>query len=132
MRGGGDLGSGGAKLQVYGGGIERQYMRRTASMRAYTRIGVAGLALVLLRVLISFWTLDTRQQIKNVNVGSEYVNGLLRWAAGDDGVQMVVFGDSWVDNSEVKGVEGGGESWVESLCEMVWLCSCLSCQSWEE
>lgn len=47
------------------------------------------------------------------------MNGLLRWAAGDEGVEVVVFGDSWVDDTRVQVEDGRGQSWAEYWCEMV-------------
>lgn len=35
------------------------------------------------------------------------------------GIRLVVFGDSWVDDSVEKGSSGKGRSWPEVLCEEV-------------
>ena len=36
-----------------------------------------------------------------------------------DGMSLVVFGDSWVDNTVRVGEEARGKSWTEVLCEEV-------------
>jgi hypothetical protein len=38
---------------------------------------------------------------------------------GGDGIRLVVFGDSWVDDTIEKGQEGKGKSWPQVLCEEV-------------
>ena len=36
-----------------------------------------------------------------------------------DGMNLVIFGDSWVDNTVRVGEEARGKSWTEVLCEEV-------------
>jgi hypothetical protein len=43
---------------------------------------------------------------------------------GGEGIRLVIFGDSWVDES-LDAEAGKGRSWVEVLCEAVSGVSCL-------
>ena len=44
---------------------------------------------------------------------------------GGEGIRLVIFGDSWVDDTIEKGHEGKGKSWDEVLCEEVWVLASL-------
>jgi hypothetical protein len=39
----------------------------------------------------------------------------------DDGIRMVVFGDSWIDDTPRSGQSGKGKSWARIACEEVLL-----------
>lgn len=38
---------------------------------------------------------------------------------GGDGTRLVMFGDSWIDDTIEDGQEGKGKSWADYLCEEV-------------
>ncbi|ESZ92884.1 hypothetical protein SBOR_6747 [Sclerotinia borealis F-4128] len=67
------------------------------------------------------------EHLRKIEIGGTSINdvtvGLWDWASGDDdgegdeGVRLVVFGDSWVDDRIEKNGDGKGRSWTEVLCE---------------
>ena len=69
-------------------------------------------------------------QLQKIALGTsiEEVAGLWDWTTEDGseedneedgGIRLVVFGDSWVDDTVANGQAGKGRTWVEVLCEEV-------------
>jgi hypothetical protein len=78
-------------------------------------------------------TVGTRLQKISEATGLGGHTGIWNWDDGDelevdeddfgDGVNLVVFGDSWVDDTPQNGQSGRGKSWPRIACEEV-LISC--------
>ena len=97
-------------------------------MRATTRLGASicfsVFSLVSIILLLPSWQLST--QLQKITLGTTLENfpALWNWGTdtddetGGEGVRLVVFGDSWVDNS-LDEEKGKGLSWPEVLCEEV-------------
>ncbi|KAF7916966.1 uncharacterized protein EAE98_010397 [Botrytis deweyae] len=106
-------------------------------MRAFTRLGASVFAMVLSLMTILALLPQSRytEHLRKIEIGGTSINdvtdGLWDWASGDDdggdgeegGVRLVVFGDSWVDDTIEENGDGKGRSWTEVLCEE------LSCTS---
>ncbi|ATZ57376.1 hypothetical protein BCIN_14g05220 [Botrytis cinerea B05.10] len=105
-------------------------------MRAFTRLGASVFAMVLSLMTILALLPQSRytEHLRKIEIGGTSINdvtdGLWDWASGDDGgdgeeagVRLVIFGDSWVDDTVEENEDGKGRSWTEVLCEE------LSCTS---
>lgn len=102
-------------------------------MRAFTRLGALVFAGVLSLMTILALLPQSRytEHLRKIEIGGTSINdvtdGLWDWANGDDdaeegeegGVRLVVFGDSWVDDTIEENGDGKGRSWTEILCEEV-------------
>ncbi len=84
------------------------------------------LSLVSIVLLLPTTKVGTR--LKKIALGTTIDGSLWNWASGDeeteedfggDGIRLVIFGDSWVDDTIEDGQEGKGKSWAEVLCEEV-------------
>ena len=95
--------------------------------RALTRLGASVFLTVLSLVSIILLLPSSKVSIKlqKIALGSTIDNygDLWGWGSGDateeGGVRLVVFGDSWVDDTLEDGESGKGRSWAEVLCEVV-------------
>lgn len=104
-------------------------------MRAFTRLGASVFAMVLSLMTILALLPQSRytEHLRKIEIGGTSINdvtdGLWDWASGDDGgdgeeagVRLVIFGDSWVDDTVEENEDGKGRSWTEVLCEEVCFC----------
>jgi hypothetical protein len=97
--------------------------------RALTRLGASVFLTVLSLVSIILLLPGSNVSIKlqKIALGESIDNygGLWDWVSGDDavegGARLVVFGDSWVDDTIEDSGSGKGRSWTEVLCEVVWM-----------
>ncbi|KAH8599415.1 hypothetical protein B0O99DRAFT_537622 [Bisporella sp. PMI_857] len=93
-------------------------------MRFHTRrLGVFVCLTVVLWLFISFLLLVGRVRLQLQRID---VPGRIRdwWQCHDEitdeeGVRVVVFGDSWVDDTVQDGESGRGKSWVEIFCDKI-------------
>ncbi|KAL3427149.1 hypothetical protein PVAG01_00658 [Phlyctema vagabunda] len=98
-------------------------------MRALNRLGAAFalscLSMVTITLLLPRSRVSTKLQKIALGVSmDDYVPDLWRWASGDqsgveDGIRLVVFGDSWADSTVHVGAETKGLNWVDVLCEEI-------------
>jgi hypothetical protein len=96
--------------------------------RALTRLGASVFLTVLSLVSIILLLPSSKVSIKlqKIALGQSIddYGGLWDWVSGDDdvegGARLVVFGDSWVDDTIEDSESGKGRSWAEVLCEVVW------------
>ncbi|PQE27906.1 Esterase SGNH hydrolase-type protein [Rutstroemia sp. NJR-2017a BBW] len=98
-------------------------------MRAFTRLGALVFAAILSLLTILTLLPETRvtEHFRKIEIGGTSLNDVSDkvwdWAAGGDdddeegGVRLVVFGDSWVDDTIEEYADGKGKSWTEVLCE---------------
>ncbi|PQE30019.1 SGNH hydrolase-type protein [Rutstroemia sp. NJR-2017a WRK4] len=98
-------------------------------MRAFTRLGALVFAAILSLLTILTLLPETRvtEHFRKIEIGGTSLNDVSDkvwdWAAGGDddgeegGVRLVVFGDSWVDDTIEEFADGKGKSWTEVLCE---------------
>ena len=96
-------------------------------MRAITRVGasicLSVFSLVSIILLLPSSRVSTQLQKIALGTTLDDFPTLWNWGKGaedsdGEGVRLVVFGDSWVDDSG-DGVKGKGKSWAEILCEEV-------------
>jgi hypothetical protein len=95
-------------------------------MRATTRVG-ASICLSIFSLVSIILLLPSSQvssQLQKIALGTtlDDLPDLWNWAKAEDGewdngVRLVVFGDSWVDDGDE--MSGKGRSWAEVLCEVV-------------
>lgn len=104
------------------------------AMRAISRLGVSVflscLSLVSIILLLPNSRVSTRLQ--KITLGTSldnYVPDIWKWASGvdnnddyvvEDGIRLVVFGDSWVDDTIAAGEAKKGKTWVQKLCDEVY------------
>jgi hypothetical protein len=100
----------------------------TLKKRLSASVVLTLLSLVSIGLLLP--TSKTRQ-LQKITLGTSIDNfgDIWKWAdeeVEDDkveetggGIRMVVFGDSWVDDSTENGGSGKGRSWPQVLCEEV-------------
>jgi hypothetical protein len=100
-------------------------------MRAFTRLGALVFAAILSLLTILTLLPETRvtEHFRKIEIGGTSLNDVSDkvwdWASGGDdddeegGVRLVVFGDSWVDDTIEEYADGKGKSWTEVLCEEV-------------
>jgi hypothetical protein len=96
-------------------------------MRIHTRFGVSVCLTVFSFVTITLLLPNSKvgTQLQKIALEAS-VDGLWNWMPDDidgfkDGMRLVVFGDSWVDNTVELGEEGKGKSWTEVLCNEVYI-----------
>ncbi|KAE8452862.1 hypothetical protein EG329_013134 [Mollisiaceae sp. DMI_Dod_QoI] len=95
------------------------------------RLGASILLTVLSLVLITLLLPSSKaKQLQRVTLGTtiEY-SDLWRWGSDEDvdeeeedngnGIRLVVFGDSWVDDVIEEGQEGKGNNWPQVLCDEI-------------
>ncbi|PQE10532.1 Esterase SGNH hydrolase-type protein [Rutstroemia sp. NJR-2017a BVV2] len=95
-------------------------------MRAGALVFAAILSLLTILTLLP----ETRvtEHFRKIEIGGTSLNDVSDkvwdWASGGDdddeeegGVRLVVFGDSWVDDTIEEYADGKGKSWTEVLCE---------------
>lgn len=94
------------------------------------RLG-ASIVLTLLSLISIILLLPTSRvstQLHQIALGTTLEGSLWTWTSsydeseedlGGDGTRLVIFGDSWVDDTIEKGQDGKGKSWVDYLCEEV-------------
>lgn len=101
-------------------------------MRIRTRLGVSVClsvcSLVAIALLLpSSVNVSARLQRIALGASSSVADHAGWWGWGGRAkegavsVRLVVFGDSWVDNTVVDGEDGKGTSWTEVLCDEVWI-----------
>jgi hypothetical protein len=99
-------------------------------MRLHTRFGLSVCATVFLivSIILLLPTSSITPQLQKIPFGNaieNYRNGFWNgWGPLDedeyeDGMRLVVFGDSWVDSSVDVNDIGKGLNWVDVLCEEV-------------
>jgi len=99
-------------------------------MRAFTRLGALVFVSVLSLVTIIHLLPKSRvtEHLQRIALGGSIneVAAYIGWGnedeEGEGGIRLVVFGDSWVDDTRNEDSEEGkrkGKSWVEILCEEV-------------
>lgn len=87
------------------------------------------LSMVSIILLLPSSIVSNHLQKITVGYGIDDYGKLFKWGtedeldddeeAEDDGVRLVVFGDSWADGAVEKGEEGRGKGWTDVLCEEV-------------
>lgn len=97
-------------------------------MRATTRVGasicLSVFSLVSIILLLPSSQVSTRLQKIALGTTLDDFPTLWNWGSASDdeseseGIRLVIFGDSWVDDS-ADGVKGKGKSWAEVLCEEI-------------
>lgn len=89
------------------------------------RLGASIVLTVLSLVSIILLLPRSRDGLQRIGLGSTIDGSLWIWGTeyeegeeeGGDGIRLVIFGDSWVDDKVEKGLEGQGSSWGQVLCE---------------
>jgi hypothetical protein len=94
------------------------------------RLG-ASIVLTLLSLASIILLLPTSRvstRLQKIALGTTIDASLWRWSSsydegeedlGGDGTRLVIFGDSWVDDTVENGQDGKGKSWADYLCEEV-------------
>jgi len=84
------------------------------------------LSIISIIVLLPPSRVSTRLQ--KIALGTTIDTSLWSWSSsneeleedlGGDGTRLVIFGDSWIDDTIEDGQEGKGRSWADYLCEEV-------------
>jgi hypothetical protein len=92
------------------------------------RLGASILLTVLslVSIILLLPTSRVSTRLQKIALGSTIDSSLWEWGSeegeedlGGDGIRLVIFGDSWVDDTVENGQEGKGKSWGEVLCEEV-------------
>lgn len=93
-------------------------MRPVASLGASICFTVFSLVSIIL--LLPSSDLSTQLETIVLEAGIDEIPALWPWSGEDEenGVMLVVFGDSWVGDSQ-DGEMGRGKSWPQVLCEEV-------------
>ena|ERR1700761_2671529 len=96
-------------------------------MRLHTRLGLSVCLTVfsLVSIILLLPTSRVSTQLQKIALGTSIDNyRLWNWGWSDDaiedGIRVVVFGDSWADNTIEDGEDGKGRSWTEVFCDEVW------------
>ncbi len=94
------------------------------------RLG-ASIMLTLLSIISIIVLLPTSRgstRLQKIALGTTIDTSLWSWSSnneeleedlGGDGTRLVIFGDSWIDDTIEDGQEGKGKSWADYLCEEV-------------
>jgi hypothetical protein len=94
------------------------------------RLG-ASIVLTLLSLVSIFLLLPTSRvstRLQKIALGTTIDGSLWSWSSsyeeveedlGGEGTRLVIFGDSWVDDTIESGQDGKGKSWADYLCEEV-------------
>jgi hypothetical protein len=94
------------------------------------RLG-ASIVLTLLSLVSIILLLPTSRvstRLQKIALGTTLDGSLWSWSSnyeekeedvGGDGTRLVIFGDSWVDDTVEGGQDGKGKSWADYLCEEV-------------
>lgn len=107
------------------------------SMPVFKRRLGASICLTVFSIVSIIMLLPSSQvstQLQQITLGGSIDNVAALWDWGTDegdeeekgGIRLVVFGDSWVDDTVENGQSGKGKTWVEVLCEVV--CNILPLQ----
>jgi hypothetical protein len=102
----------------------------TNSMPVFKRRLGASICLTVFSIVSIIMLLPSSQvstQLQKITLGGSIDNVAALWDWGTDegdeeekgGIRLVVFGDSWVDDTVENGQSGKGKTWVEVLCEVV-------------
>lgn len=85
------------------------------------RLGLPALLTVafLLTVTSLFFRSNVTTHFKQISILADELWSDDEESEVDQGVRLVVFGDSWVDNTIEPKHEGKGRSWTTILCEEV-------------
>jgi len=92
------------------------------------RLGASILLTVLslVSIILLLPTSKVSTHLQKIALGNTIDGSLWNWDSeegeddlGGDGIRLVIFGDSWVDDTVENGQEGRGKSWAEVLCEEV-------------
>jgi len=81
------------------------------------------LSIISIILLVPPSRVSTRLQ--KIALGTTIDTSLWTWSSsneedlGGDGTRLVIFGDSWIDDTIEDGQEGKGKSWADYLCEEV-------------
>src|ERR1700693_1285585 len=94
------------------------------------RLG-ASIVLTLLSLVTIILLLPTSRvstRLQKIALGTTIDGSLWSWSSsyeeveedlGGEGTRLVIFGDSWVDDTIENGQGGKGKSWADYLCEEV-------------
>ncbi|PMD23864.1 hypothetical protein NA56DRAFT_657103 [Hyaloscypha hepaticicola] len=94
------------------------------------RLG-ASIVLTLLSIISIIVLLPTSRvstRLQKIALGPTIDTSLWSWSSsneeleedlGGDGTRLVIFGDSWIDDTIEDGQEGKGRSWADYLCEEI-------------
>lgn len=103
-------------------------LQPSLKMRAVTRVGASICLSVcsLVSIILLLPSSQVSTQLQKIALGTtlDRIPTLWNWAAETDdqsegrGVRLVVFGDSWVDDS-LDGESGKGKSWAQVVCDEV-------------
>jgi hypothetical protein len=107
----------------------------TNSMPVFKRRLGASICLTVFSIVSIIMLLPSSQvstQLQKIALGGSIDNVAALWDWGTDegdeeekgGIRLVVFGDSWVDDTVENGQSGKGKTWVEVLCEVVCSLKC--------
>jgi hypothetical protein len=101
-------------------------------MRIHTRLGASVCLTVfsLVSIILLLPSSQVSTHLQKLALGTsidKYTDKLWNWGSDvdedddiEDGIRIVVFGDSWVDDTvEESANNGKGKSWAEVLCEEV-------------
>jgi hypothetical protein len=94
------------------------------------RLGASILLTVLSlgSIILLLPTSRVSTRLQKIALSTTIDGSLWSWGSGDEeieedlggeGTRLVIFGDSWVDDTIENGQEGKGKSWGEVLCEEV-------------
>ncbi len=103
----------------------------TGSMPALRKRLGASIVLTLLSLVSIVLLLPTSRvstRLQKIALGTTLDDQMWSWSSsydegevdlGGEGTRLVIFGDSWVDQTVEGGQDGKGKSWVDYLCEEV-------------